>query len=66
MVAFYDESGRLVDTYVEAEKEFNKDVADSTVWYDVPETAKTAKAFLWTTIYQSMPLCSAENISFVK
>ena len=66
VVAFYDESGRLVDTYVEAEKEFNKDVADSTVWYDVPETAKTAKAFLWTTIYQSMPLCSAENISFVK
>ncbi len=66
VVAFYDGTGRLIDTFVDNEKEFDKDVAESTVWYDVPNGAKTAKAFLWTTIYQSMPLCNAQNISFVK
>lgn len=66
VVAFYDGSGRLVDTYVDEEKEFDRNIEDNTVWYDVPGGAKTAKAFLWTTIYQSMPLCNAQNISFVK
>ena len=33
---------------------------------DIPSDAKYAKAFLWTTLYNSMPLCDFESISFVK
>lgn len=66
VIVFYDDDGRLVNTYVSDEKEFSNDVNENTVWYDIPLGAKKAKAFVWTTLYQSMPLCSAQNIRFVK
>lgn len=66
VVAFYDNDGRLIDTYVDDEREFSKDVNDNTVWYDVPDNAKTAKAFLWTSIYRPVPLYGAQNMTFVK
>lgn len=66
VITFYDEKGNLLSTHFDKEKEFGLDVEEKTVWYDIPNNAKKAKAFIWTTLYQSMPLCKADNISFVK
>ncbi|MBE7038032.1 MAG: hypothetical protein E7404_03920 [Ruminococcaceae bacterium] len=66
VITFYDADGKLLNTHFDKEKEFNMDKAEETLWYDIPSDAKYAKAFLWTTLYESMPLCDFESISFVK
>lgn len=66
VITFYNEEGNLLNTYFDKEKEFDEDKTEETVWYDIPSGAKYAKAFLWTTLYNSMPLCDFESVRFVK